>query len=73
VRVENQSGRLLREIAVDRRAAWNRTIVAERTGFNGGRVTEEFSLANRGRQLVVHTTMVGPRGSREFTSIYERA
>jgi hypothetical protein len=73
VRVENENGRLLRRIAVDPRGSWDRRLVAERIGFGGARITEVFTLDRRGDRLVVRTTMSGPRGLQEFTSVYERA
>lgn len=66
--------RLLREIQVGRRGDWNRDrLQIDRTGFGGATISETFTLIGRGDRLVVRTTVSGPRGSREFTSVYERS
>ena len=73
LRVENRDGRLLRELAMGRGRWNNDQLRVERTGFGGVRITEVFSLQNRGRNLVVRTTVSGVRGAREFTSVYDKA
>lgn len=73
LRVENQRGRLLREIATGRRDARDGRLMVETVGDQGQRIRETFTLEGRGRQLVVRTVVMGARGSREFTSVYQRA
>ena len=68
-RLETLDGRLLREIDV---ARGNR-LQDRHTGRNGATIVDTYTLANGGRHLTVHTVVRGPRGTREFTRVYERA
>lgn len=71
LRIENSNGRLLRQVG---RGDWNdNSIQVVSGGPRGQRVLEVFTLRARGRELVVHTTVTDRRGTREFTSVYERA
>jgi hypothetical protein len=51
------------------------TLVVERMGPRGAKLTQTFSLENRGRSLVVRTSRDGrgPRGNVQFTTVYHRA
>jgi hypothetical protein len=51
------------------------TLVVERMGPRGAKLTQTFSLENRGRSLVVRTSREGrgPRGTVQFTTVYHRA
>jgi len=73
IRVENQNGQLLRRTWTGRRRDRNDGSFQVESSVRGARVTEVFSLQSGGRELVVRTTIEGPRGSRQFTSVYDRA
>lgn len=73
LRVENQNGRLIRRIEMGRRGDWNGNRLEVESVVRGARVTEYFSLQRGGRELIVRTIVDGPRGNRQFTSVYERA
>src|SRR5262245_53351389 len=73
LRVENVNGRLLREIDIRSGDARDGRVQVVTTGFGGARIVETYTLRERGRELVVQTTVHDRRGSRQFTSIYDRA
>jgi hypothetical protein len=69
VRVQAGNGQTLRMADLGRFGS----MTATGRGARGATFTEEYSLRNGGRQLVVHTTVTsGWMGSREFTSVYHR-
>ena len=88
VRISDSRNRMLEEILVggrfdprtDRRdyvlGRWRgSTLIVERTGPRGARITQTFALEDRGRTLVVRTRREGsgPRGTMEFSTVYRRA
>jgi|SwirhirootsSR3_FD_contig_41_1194052_length_552_multi_3_in_0_out_0_1 hypothetical protein len=73
LRVESARGRLLREIDLRGGDARDGRVQVVTTGFGGARVLETYTLRPGGHELVVQTTVYERRGSRQFTSIYDRA
>lgn len=72
IRVEAANGQLLRQAQVGRNGGNDGQFVIV-TETRGARVTESYSLQNRGLELVVKTTVQGPHGSREHMKVYNRA
>jgi hypothetical protein len=67
-RLESMDGRLLREMDAGR----NRQLTSQRN-LPGARIFETYTLTNNGRRLMIRTTIRGSQGTREMTSVYERA
>ena len=68
LRLEAMNGQLLREIDFQR----NRQLTSQRDLY-GATIFETYSLVNNGHRLMVHTTIRGSQGTREMTTVYERA
>ena len=68
LQVESMDGRVLREM----NGSGHRQLISQRT-FLGQTIIETYSLSDRGNRLVIHTSIQGPRGARDMTSVYERA
>jgi len=73
LRVENANGRLLREIDLRGGDARDGSIQVVTTGFGGARVIETYTLRQGGHELMVQTTVYERRGTRQFTTTYDRA
>lgn len=68
LRLEAMNGQLLRQIDFQR----NRQLTSQRDLY-GATIYETYSLVNNGRRLMIHTTIRGSQGTRETTTVYERA
>ena len=73
LRVESRNGQLLRTLETGRNGDWRGNRLMSQRHFGGMQITEVYTLRERGRELVVRTIVNGPRGQREFTSVYDRA
>ena len=68
LRLEAMNGQLLREIDFER----NRQLSSQQTMY-GATIYETYSLVDHGQRLMIHTTIRGSQGTREMTTVYERA
>ena len=67
-RLENMNGQLLRQVDFGR----NNQLTSERSIF-GAQIYETYTLVDNGRRLLVRTSIRGSQGTRQMTSVYERA
>jgi len=68
LRLEGMNGQLLRDVDFQR----NRQLSSQRTMY-GQTIYETYSLIDNGRRLMIHTTVRGNQGTREMTTVYDRA
>jgi hypothetical protein len=67
VRIEDMSGRLIERASTSGRG---NTFVIRHDGARD--VVQRFTLEDRGRRLVVRTSIESSRGTREFSQVYHR-
>jgi hypothetical protein len=68
LRLEAMNGQTLREIDFGR----NRQLSSQQTMY-GATIYETYSLVDHGQRLMIHTTIRGNQGTREMTTVYDRA
>jgi hypothetical protein len=68
LRLEAMNGQTLRQIDFER----NRQLSSQQTMY-GQTIYETYSLVDHGRRLMIHTTIRGNQGTREMTTVYDRA